>query len=381
MSQEDAAEFGGAVHPGYNLQDAQLRPTPLTTLAYMLQYLRTQNLSEASNYTTRLDLLQQGFDLGLSQPAIWVAYYLDDNDNPIWDNATTNRIRFFDNSNRARSFTALFEVDAEGDYRVAAIEPAPAYEPHDLLTPAPAAAHRGGRAIQASVNEPTGETENEVAEGTATPTPTLTTTPTFTPSPTLPPTETPTPAPTLTPTPTFTITPTPEPTQPPTETSTPAPTDTETPLPTDTPDPYPIPAIPTDQAPLARAIVFRSPSNLRAGPSVEYPSLAALNYGVPVDLFGITEAGDWILLRINAPDDAQNGIIGWISTDLLQVTGDLAFLPRYYADGTPVVPPTATLTTPTTRHADRDLDAHDHPHARGACAVAATTGGDRRAAT
>ncbi len=84
---------------------------------------------------------------------------------------------------------------------------------------------------------------------------------------------------------------------------------------------------------------------------MDFPSLAALNYGVPVDLFGITEAGDWILLRINAAGDAQDGIIGWISVDLLQVTGDLAFLPRYFADGTPVIPPTPTasptLGTPT----------------------------------
>ena len=114
-----------------------LRSTPLTTLAYVLQYLRTQELSAASNYVTRLDLLQQAFDLGVSEPAIWVAYYLDDAGNQTLGNASTNRIRFFDNANRARSFTATFEVDAEGDYRMAAIEPAPAYEPHDLITPAP----------------------------------------------------------------------------------------------------------------------------------------------------------------------------------------------------------------------------------------------------
>src|SRR5690606_16008738 len=36
-------------------------------------------------------------------------------------------------------------------------------------------------------------------------------------------------------------------------------------------------------------------------------------------------------------------------TDLLQITGDTAFLPRYHADGTPVNPPTPTYTpTPGT---------------------------------
>jgi len=102
---------------------------------------------------------------------------------------------------------------------------------------------------------------------------------------------------------------------------------------------------------LARAIVLHFPANLRAGPSVDYPSLAALNYAIPVDLFGITEAGDWILMRINAPDDPQNGITGWVASNLLQVTGDLAFLPRYHGDGTPLVAPTPTFTptsgTPT----------------------------------
>jgi hypothetical protein len=82
---------------------------------------------------------------------------------------------------------------------------------------------------------------------------------------------------------------------------------------------------------------------------VDYPSLASLNYGVPLDLYGITEAGDWILLRINAPELPAHDVVGWIATELLQVTGDLAFLPRHRADGTPLVPPTPTPTfTPGT---------------------------------
>jgi hypothetical protein len=351
VAPENTVEFGGNVHAGYNLQDAALRATPLSTLAYLLQHLRNQNVGEASNYATRLDLLQQAFDMGLSEQGIWLAYYLDDNDNPVWGNGTTNRLRFFDNANRARSFTALFEEDAEGDYRVAGIEAAPAYEPNDLLTPAPPLPAEPA-APETPSDEAGDEAAGEAADaeaGTATPTPTLTTTPTFTPSATNPPTETPTPAPTFTPTPTFTASATVPPTYTATSTPPPAPTDTETPPPTDTPSPLSGLAIPTEQAPLARAIVFRSPANLRAGPAVEHVSLASLNYGVPVDLFGITEAGDWILLRINAPDHPQHGMVGWIATDLLQVTGDLAFLPRYFADGTPVIPPTPTYTpTPGT---------------------------------
>jgi hypothetical protein len=294
----------------------------------------------ATNYTTRLDLLQQAFDLGLSRPAIWLAYYIDENDNPVWGNTITGRMRFFDNAARARSFTAIFEQDSNGQVRVAAIEPAPAFEPKELVTPAPPLPAEPLAAATPPADA--SAAEGRAIEETPAPTPSMTVTPTFTPSPTTPPTASPTDAPTWTPTPTFTPSPTPLPTATPTETTTPAPTDTPLPPPTDTPNPFPIPAIPTDQAPLARAIVFRSPVNLRAGPAVDYPSLAALNYGVPVDLYGITEAGDWTLLRINAPELAENGIIGWIATDLLQVTGDLGFLPRYAADGTPLVPPTAT---------------------------------------
>ncbi len=342
VSPEAVAELGGAALPGYNLQDANLRSTPLSALADLLQSLRLQDVGAATNFTTRLDLLQQAFDLGLSAPAVWLAYYMDENDNPVWGNAITGRMRFFDNAARARSFTAIFEQDGSGQFRVASIAPAPAYEPKEMVTPAsPLPADATATPLPEGVVAVEGETPS--------PTPTVTVTPTFTPSPTLPPTETPTEAPTWTPTTTFTPSPTPVPTDTPTVTATPAPTDTPLPPPTDTPPPFPIPVIPTEQAPLARAIVFRSPANLRAGPAVEYPSLAALNYGVPVDLYGITEAGDWILLRINAPELAENGIIGWIATNLLQVTGDLAFLPRYTADGSPVIPPTATPTpTPGT---------------------------------
>lgn len=288
MAQEDAVEFGGAAHPGYNLQDAKLRSSPLTTLAYLLQNLRGQNLSDASNYATRLDLLQQAFDLGLSEPAIWIAYYLDDNDNQIFGNATSNRIRFFDNANRACSFTAFFEIDADGNYRVAAIEPAPAYEPTDLDV-----GHRCRKnkwLIQASVTQPTegggeeghrcdayGDDDADLyafaysathrnAHGCA-------------------------------------------------DQHADADPDGDidfcadrdpdrnrharahghgdcathryTVALSDSGDPHGPGSIPVC------AIVFRFPSNLRAGPSVEYPSLAA-NYGIPVDLFGITEAGDWV---------------------------------------------------------------------------------------
>ena len=357
ITEEDAAEFGDSVELGYNLQEATLRPTPLTTLATLLHLLRTQNVSDASNYTTRLDLLQQAFDLGLSQPAIWMGIYLDENGGEVLGpGALTNRIRFFDNADRSRTFTALFEQDEAGNYRVAAIDPAEAYTAEDRATPAPPLPTEEATTAPpptAETREPGATAVESEATPIPSPSPPFTATPTATYTPSATPTGTPPPtvAPTASPSPTLTESPTPPPTFTATPTATLAPTPTITPTDTATPPPYPIPAIATEQAPLARAIVFRSPANLRAGPTVDYPSLAALNYGVGADLYGITEAGDWILMRINQADHPQHGVVGWIASDLLQVTGDTAFLPRYRSDGQPVNPPTPTFTptlgTPT----------------------------------
>lgn len=351
VTEEDVVEYGEGVEPGYNLQDAQLQPTPLTALAALIQNMRKGDVGAASNYATRIDLLQQVFDLGLGQPGIWVGFYVDENDQRVTDGTITTRMRFFDNANRSRTFTALFDQDEAGVYRVGAVEPAEAYTVEEYVTPAPALPTLPATATPTPTPEQVeGQPAEERAEtGEPSPTPTMTPTATFTPSPTAPPTATPTTVPSATPTETPTITSTPLPTFTPTPTETPAPTATETPTETPTPLPYPIPLIPTEQAPLARATVFRSPANLRGGPAVEYDSLASLNFGLPVDLYGITEAGDWILLRVNAPGDPLDGTVGWIATDLLQITGDTAFLPRYRADGTPINPPTPTYTpTPGT---------------------------------
>jgi hypothetical protein len=333
---EDAAELSGVMQPGYNLQEAALRSTPLTALSHLLELLHAQNLNEASNYASRLDLLQQAYDMGLSRPAIWMGVYQDADGRDVLGNTITDQVRFFDNADRSRSYVAFFEQDAGGVYRVAGFMPVEVYSGSDLVTPAPPLPIS---AVSGDVGGP------PLPEGAgAEASPTFTPTPTFTPSPTPTATETATLAATATSTPTSTATSTPPPTFTSTSTSLPEPTVTETPSPTPTTPLYPLPEIPADQAPLARAIVFRSPANLRAGPATEYPPVAQLTYGVALDLYGITEAGDWIVLRVNQPGDPQNGVVGWMATDLLQVTGDLAFLPRYHADGTPVTPPTPTFT-------------------------------------
>lgn len=181
---------------------------------------------------------------------------------------------------------------------------------------------------------------------TVTPTPTVTETPIPTATATPTPTDTPVPTPTHTPTETNT----PTPTSTPTDTSTPTPTDTPTATPTDTPTPtptdppYPVPRIPVDQAPLARATVYRAPANLRGGPDTSWVTIGQLSAGMNVDLYGITEDGLWVLLRVNEPNDERHELTGWIAVELLQIAGNTAFVPKYRSDGTPLIPPTPTFT-------------------------------------
>ena len=264
---ENAAEYGGAVKPGYNLQEATLQSTPLTALASLLQLLVAGDVDGASAYTTRIDLLQQAFDLGLAQPGIWLGVYLGDNGQSVVGNTVTTSLYFFDNAERNRNFVASFVQGADGIYRVASLTPTEPLAETEWLTPAPPLPTRSATDTPTPTSSAAsaGATAQGAQSDAVPPTPTLTTTPTYTPSPTGTATETATPTPTGTPAPTATDTPTTVATFTPTATGTPTPTETATPTETPTPLPYPIPAIPTEQAPLARGSVFRSPANLRGG--------------------------------------------------------------------------------------------------------------------
>lgn len=77
---------------------------------------------------------------------------------------------------------------------------------------------------------------------------------------------------------------------------------------------------------------------MRGGPSTDVITIASIENETPVDVFGITEAGDWLLIRFG-------DVIGWVFRDLIIINGDLAVLPLYRADGTPLIPPTATPPT------------------------------------
>ena len=253
IDEEGARDTAGALRPGYNLQEAALVSTPLTSLAQVLRLLRDSNVGEASNYVARLDLLQEAFDMGLAQPGVWLGAYLDDSGREIYGNEVSNRLRFFDNGDRSRTYVATFEPDSDGNYRLVSLESGEAYMADDLVTPAaPQAAVLGPAPVAAAASSPSTPTTTPtpVPTPTTTLTPSPTATVTATPTNTVPPTATPSPAATAT------ATLTPAPTATATITATPTPT---TPL-------YPIPEILADQAPLATGIIFRSPANLPRRP-------------------------------------------------------------------------------------------------------------------
>ena len=86
------------------------------------------------------------------------------------------------------------------------------------------------------------------------------------------------------------------------------------------------------------------PARLRGAPSVDSIVISAVENEVAVDLFGITEAGDWLLIR-------ANGVVGWMFRDLIILNGDQSLLPIYRTDGTPLDPanpgpPTAVAASP-----------------------------------
>ncbi|MEZ4657235.1 MAG: hypothetical protein R2911_06665 [Caldilineaceae bacterium] len=362
----------------YRLESGELFPSPLATLQRLLTLLQASDVSSAGSLVTRLDLLQEAVDLKLTEPATWLAFYVDGDGRPLMDDPAradeiTNQLRFFDNANRNRTFDALFEQDDSG-YKVAAFQPVlDIYSDTRLVTPAPATP-------TPILPTPT------YAPPTATPTPSptfdlaltidltntlsLTETTAFTGFQTI--TEavaaeiqsiswtatalsqaaqnTPTSGPTPTPTATASSTPTATPTETATATATATPTATETatPLPTDTPTPPGLravtPDIPPDQPGFMTGSVAASNTNLRGGPGIDYVIVGQPALDDPVAYFGITEAGDWLLLRINQPGSPNDGVIGWMAVTLLRWDTDLSALPRYRADGSPV---TAFTPTPT----------------------------------
>ncbi|MCB0127417.1 MAG: hypothetical protein KDE58_34375, partial [Caldilineaceae bacterium] len=344
----EQAENGPATVVGYRLAEVTLPPTPLDTLGRLLTVLQSGEINDATAYATRVDLLQQMFELNLNQPALWLAFYLNDEGQPVSGNTVTNRLRLFDNSDRGRTYDIRFDQDEEGNYRAAAIEQASPYDAA-IITPAPASAvaHTTTEEspqrivpttqptsadsallsdiIAAATNAPQATEEIFVPSSTPEDTPTATPLPSATPTATL--------SPTPSDTPTVTATPTPSDTPTPTATATPS----DTPTPTETP--LPIPVIPPEMAPPLTGVTFVvEPARLRGAPTIDSIVITAVENEVAVEIFGITEAGDWLLIRVN-------GVVGWMFRDLIFFNGDPAFLPIYRVDGTPLDPANPGLPT------------------------------------
>ena len=315
---------------GYALENAGLRSTPLTALAQLVALLQNGQVDAALGYALRLDLVQQAFNAGLGDPGHWLAVYLDAGGfEQYGSSAITARLRFFDNGNRARTFDAAFELGSDGFYKLAALTEAAPFQT-DLLTPAAPLATftptpEGARATPAPTDTPTR------GLGLALPTPTPNTGGAALPSG-----------------PGFTPAATPEPTATDTPTAPPSPTPTDTPTAT----PLPIPAIAPDAVPSARGTTYVfEPARLRGGPGTGYPVITPIDNDLDVGIFGVTEAGDWYLIRIEEAGHPARGLLGWMFRDLVFTTDDLSVVPRFSADGTaltpvPILPP-ATPEPPT----------------------------------
>jgi hypothetical protein len=123
---------------GYRLAQAEIQPTPLSTLATLLAQLQRGEASRAQSLVARIDLLNELFDLGLALPGDWMAVYVNEIDREIQDGSRSERLRFFDNADRNRSYEATFALESSSDrYILQSIAPVLLASSAGLVTPAP----------------------------------------------------------------------------------------------------------------------------------------------------------------------------------------------------------------------------------------------------
>lgn len=347
----EVAQTPGAPIVGYRLADAALRATPLTALEQLIAMVQSGNVNEVTVYASRFDLYDLAAQLGLDEPGRWLGLYLDEENHPLFGNVITDRLRFFDNSNRNRAFDARFEQDEAGFYRVASLAPVEPFHT-DLVTPAPPLPTRTPTPVGAQDGAAGAPPAASTVDASALLTDILAAAPIEGDDsaillPTNTPTDTPTHTPTATDTPTVTATPTASDT--PTETATPTPTETatptDTPLPTNTP--LPIPPIPPEALPpLTGATILSEPARLRGGPGTDAVVISSVDNGVRVEVFGVTSNGQWLLVRVSQTMDGGANVLGWIFRDLVFLDNDPSVAPVFFDDGLPVTPfpPTPTHT-------------------------------------
>ena len=100
----------------------------------------------------------------------------------------------------------------------------------------------------------------------------------------------------------------------------------------------------------------RYPSvNVRAGPGLEYAVIGARSFGESCSIIGRNARSSWWQIR------CSDGMIGWISTDVVRVSGDTSTVPVIAAPPPPPAPPTPTPMPPSADawaanyYANRDL--------------------------
>ena len=317
---DQSADRAGAKLKGYKLQSGTLLPSPLTTLGQILTLLQSGNINDATIYTTRLDLLQQAFDLGLGNPAQWVAIYIDANGNELLDNDSSDRLRLFDNQDRSRAYDLTFERTESDNqesgtdtvFRLSAVASVPGGYSGDAALAAAAATTVANNAVTSNALVSNSSTSSAIDGGRSANS-------------------------------SGPVASTQRVTQTPTSTATTMSTPTLIPTATPTEPPSAIPDIVPSQAGLVNGSLATSlPSNLRAGPGITFSILGAPEGGTKLEYFGITAAGDWVLLRVNDPSSSFDGEIGWMALDLLRWDNSLDILPKFFNDGTPLIPFTPT---------------------------------------
>ena len=97
--------------------------------------------------------------------------------------------------------------------------------------------------------------------------------------------------------------------------------------------------VPGSNAPTA-TVKFES-VNVRAGPGQEYPVIGARTFGQSCDIIGRNATSTWWQIR------CADGAIGWISNDVVRVSGDTSSVPVVAAPPPPPAPPTPTPLPPS----------------------------------
>jgi hypothetical protein len=108
----------------------------------------------------------------------------------------------------------------------------------------------------------------------------------------------------------------------------------------------PPPTVPPTEDPTPRVTVTTPNGNVRAGDGTNYAIVASMSQGQTAEIVGISNTGSgWYQVRL------PNGQIGWMAPSIVQVSGNLAGIPRIQPPPPPATPtftPIPATATPIT---------------------------------